>query len=83
MWFVCLRQFVALVNDSPTLTKLANSSLYPLLYVVQQFIHWLFMAYSLVPFCLLTYDKWLRVSHRETSQVMSKTTELLCLSVTS
>uniref|UniRef100_A0A674MVF3 Lysophospholipid acyltransferase 5 n=1 Tax=Takifugu rubripes TaxID=31033 RepID=A0A674MVF3_TAKRU len=55
------KQFVALVNDSPTLTKLANSSLYPLLYVVQQFIHWLFMAYSLVPFCLLTYDKWLRV----------------------
>lgn len=56
---------MALVNDSPTLRKLAHSSLYPLLYVLQQFIHWLFMAYSLVPFCLLTYDKWLRVSRRE------------------
>lgn len=76
MWFVCLfvclRQFVALVNDSPTLRKLANSSLYPLLYVVQQFIHWLFMAYSLVPFCLLTYDKWLRVSLRDPPRLCQK-----------
>lgn len=72
MWFVCLRQFVALVNDSPTLTKLANSSLYPLFYVVQQFIHWLFMAYSLVPFCLLTYDKWLRVSQGNPPRLCQK-----------
>lgn len=76
--FVCVRQYVALVNDSPTLTKLANSSLYPLIYVVQQFIHWLFMAYSLVPFCLLTYDKWLKVGHSETSQVLS---QIMCPSV--
>lgn len=60
---VCVRQLVALVNDSPTLTRLANSPLYPLIYVVQQFFHWLFMAYSLVPFCLLSYDKWLKVRH--------------------
>ncbi|CAF97830.1 unnamed protein product, partial [Tetraodon nigroviridis] len=55
------KRFASLVNDSPTLTRLANSSLYPLIYVVQQFLHWFFMAYSLVPFCLLTYDKWLKV----------------------
>ncbi|XP_026226380.1 lysophospholipid acyltransferase 5 isoform X1 [Anabas testudineus] len=55
------RQAQALVRDSPLLTKLANSSLYPLIYVVQQFIHWLFMGYSLVPFCLFAYDKWLKV----------------------
>uniref|UniRef100_A0A3Q3KR76 Lysophospholipid acyltransferase 5 n=1 Tax=Monopterus albus TaxID=43700 RepID=A0A3Q3KR76_MONAL len=51
----------ALVTDSPLLTKLANSALYPLIYVVQQIIHWFFMGYSLVPFCLFTYDKWLKV----------------------
>nr|XP_043890442.1 lysophospholipid acyltransferase 5 isoform X1 [Solea senegalensis] len=55
------RQAHALVRDSPLLTKLANSPLYPLIYVVQQFIHWLFMGYPLVPFCLFTYDKWLKV----------------------
>ncbi|TKS82245.1 Lysophospholipid acyltransferase 5 [Collichthys lucidus] len=55
------RQALALVRDSPLLTKLANSALYPLIYVVQQFIHWLFMGYPLVPFCLFTYDKWLKV----------------------
>lgn len=81
MFFVCLTQFGALVNDSPTLTKLANSSLYPLIYVVQQFVHWLFMAYSLVPFCLLTYDKWLKVSHLETSQATAKPIQISCLSV--
>lgn len=59
---VCVWQAQALVNDSPTLSKLANSSLYPLLYVVQQFIHWLFMGYALVPFCLFTYEKWLKVT---------------------
>uniref|UniRef100_A0A8C4EE53 Lysophospholipid acyltransferase 5 n=1 Tax=Dicentrarchus labrax TaxID=13489 RepID=A0A8C4EE53_DICLA len=55
------RQALALVRDSPLLTKLANSPLYPLIYVVQQFLHWLFMGYPLVPFCLFTYDKWLKV----------------------
>ncbi|XP_029592440.1 lysophospholipid acyltransferase 5-like isoform X2 [Salvelinus namaycush] len=55
------RQAQALVRDSPLLTRLANSPLYPLIYLVQQFIHWLFMGYPLVPFCLFTYDKWLRV----------------------
>ncbi|KAM4600839.1 lysophospholipid acyltransferase 5 [Polymixia lowei] len=55
------RQAQALVKDSPLLTRLANSPLYPLIYVVQQFIHWLFMGYPLVPFCLFTYDKWLKV----------------------
>ncbi|XP_063054901.1 lysophospholipid acyltransferase 5 isoform X1 [Engraulis encrasicolus] len=52
---------MALVKDSPVLTKLANSPLYPAIYVVQQFIHWLFMGYPLVPFGLFTYDKWLKV----------------------
>lgn len=61
---VCVRQAQALVRDSPLLTKLANSALYPLIYVVQQFIHWLFMGYPLVPFCLFTYDKWLKVTYR-------------------
>uniref|UniRef100_A0A7N8XNZ1 Lysophospholipid acyltransferase 5 n=1 Tax=Mastacembelus armatus TaxID=205130 RepID=A0A7N8XNZ1_9TELE len=55
------RQAQALVRDSPALTKLANSAFYPIIYVVQQFIHWLFMGYSLVPFCLFAYDKWLKV----------------------
>ncbi|KAM3872876.1 lysophospholipid acyltransferase 5 [Diretmus argenteus] len=55
------RQFQALVRDSPVLTKLTSGALYPLIYGVQQFIHWLFMGYALVPFCLLTYDKWLKV----------------------
>ncbi|XP_028984858.1 lysophospholipid acyltransferase 5 isoform X1 [Betta splendens] len=55
------RQAQALVRDSPALTKLANSWLYPLIYVVQQLIHWLFMGYSLVPFCLFAYDRWLKV----------------------
>ncbi|XP_030605883.1 lysophospholipid acyltransferase 5 [Archocentrus centrarchus] len=55
------RQAQALVRDSPTLTKLANSALYPLIYVVQQFIHWLFMGYPLVAFCIFSYDKWLKV----------------------
>lgn len=54
-------QTQALVRDSPVLTSIAQGPLYPLLYVVQQTIHWLFMGYSLVPFCLFTYDKWLKV----------------------
>ncbi|XP_023129911.1 lysophospholipid acyltransferase 5 [Amphiprion ocellaris] len=55
------RQAQALVRDSPLLTRLASSPLYPFIYVVQQFIHWLFMGYPLVAFCLFTYDKWLKV----------------------
>ncbi|KAM4579938.1 lysophospholipid acyltransferase 5 isoform 2-T2 [Odontesthes bonariensis] len=55
------RQALALVRDSPLLTNLAKSPLYPLIYVVQQFFHWLFMGYPLVAFCLFTYDKWLKV----------------------
>uniref|UniRef100_A0A8C5HQW5 Lysophospholipid acyltransferase 5 n=1 Tax=Gouania willdenowi TaxID=441366 RepID=A0A8C5HQW5_GOUWI len=52
---------LALVKDSPLLTKVSNSALYPLIYIIQQFVHWLFMGYPLVPFCLFTYDKWLKV----------------------
>ncbi|XP_031432195.1 lysophospholipid acyltransferase 5 isoform X2 [Clupea harengus] len=55
------KQAMALVKDSPLLTSLANSPLYPFIYGVQQFVHWLFMGYPLVPFCLFTYDKWLKV----------------------
>ncbi|TRZ01736.1 hypothetical protein DNTS_032285, partial [Danionella cerebrum] len=55
------KQTQSLVRDSPLLTAITQSPLYPLLYVVQQTIHWLFMGYSLVPFCLFTYDKWLKV----------------------
>ncbi|KAJ4923183.1 hypothetical protein JOQ06_022711, partial [Pogonophryne albipinna] len=55
--------------------QLANSPLYPLIYLVQQFFHWLFMGYPLVPFCLFTFDKWLKgiggVS-RENSGVRTK-----------
>ncbi|KAG9344957.1 hypothetical protein JZ751_009497 [Albula glossodonta] len=55
------KQALSLVKDSPMLTQLSNSSVYPLIYCVQQVIHWLFMGYPLVPFCLFTYDKWLKV----------------------
>ncbi|XP_036394096.1 lysophospholipid acyltransferase 5 [Megalops cyprinoides] len=55
------RKAMALVKDSPLLTRLSVSPLYPLIYCVQQFVHWLFMGYPLVPFCLFTYDKWLKV----------------------
>lgn len=54
-------QVQAIINDSPKLMAVANSPLYPLIYIVQQFIHWLFMGYPLVAFCLFTYDKWLKV----------------------
>lgn len=65
MKLLCLfaGQAQALVRDSPQLTRLANSPLYPLIYVIQQFFHWLFMGYPLVAFCLFTYDKWLKVTH--------------------
>lgn len=62
MCCVFVSQARALVRDCPLLTKVANSALYPLIYVVQQFFHWLFMGYSLIPFCLFTYDKWLKVT---------------------
>ncbi|XP_033837541.1 lysophospholipid acyltransferase 5 [Periophthalmus magnuspinnatus] len=55
------RQAQALVRDSPVLSRLAHSALYPLIYVVQQFMHWFLMGYSLMPFCLFSYDKWLKV----------------------
>uniref|UniRef100_A0A8B9GZM0 Lysophospholipid acyltransferase 5 n=1 Tax=Astyanax mexicanus TaxID=7994 RepID=A0A8B9GZM0_ASTMX len=55
------KQAQTIVKDSPLLTSIANGPLYPLVYLVQQFIHWLFMGYPLVPFCLFTYDKWLKV----------------------
>uniref|UniRef100_A0A8C6WYG0 Lysophospholipid acyltransferase 5 n=1 Tax=Neogobius melanostomus TaxID=47308 RepID=A0A8C6WYG0_9GOBI len=55
------RQAQALVRDSPVLSSMANSALYPVIYVVQQFIHWFLMGYSLMPFCLFYYDKWLQV----------------------
>ncbi|XP_047667422.1 lysophospholipid acyltransferase 5 isoform X2 [Tachysurus fulvidraco] len=55
------KQAQAIIKDSPKLMAVANSPLYPLIYIVQQFIHWLFMGYPLVAFCLFTYDKWLKV----------------------
>uniref|UniRef100_A0A673IGK5 Lysophospholipid acyltransferase 5 n=1 Tax=Sinocyclocheilus rhinocerous TaxID=307959 RepID=A0A673IGK5_9TELE len=55
------KQAQSLVRDSPLLASIAQSHLYPFVYVVQQLIHWLFMGYPLVPFCLFTYDKWLKV----------------------
>ncbi|KAI2655360.1 Lysophospholipid acyltransferase 5 [Labeo rohita] len=55
------KQAQSLVRDSPLLTSIAQGPLYPFVYVVQQLIHWLFMGYPLVPFCLFTYDKWLKV----------------------
>ncbi|XP_066539044.1 lysophospholipid acyltransferase 5 isoform X1 [Hoplias malabaricus] len=55
------KQAQTLVKDSPMLSDFAKGPFYPLIYVVQQFIHWVFMGYSLVPFCLFTYDKWLKV----------------------
>ncbi|XP_028665777.1 lysophospholipid acyltransferase 5 [Erpetoichthys calabaricus] len=56
------RQVEALIKDSPTLTTLTqNMFLRPILYVVQQLIHWLFMGYPLVAFCLFTWDKWSKV----------------------
>uniref|UniRef100_A0A8C2C2D9 Lysophospholipid acyltransferase 5 n=1 Tax=Cyprinus carpio TaxID=7962 RepID=A0A8C2C2D9_CYPCA len=55
------KQAQSLVRDSPLLASVAQSHLYPFVYVIQQLIHWLFMGYPLVPFCLFTYDKWLKV----------------------
>lgn len=51
-----------LVRDSPLLSTLASITvLQPIFYVLQQTNHWMFMGYSLVPFCLFTWDKWMKV----------------------
>lgn len=71
LFFFSVFQAQALVRDSPSLTKLANSALYPVIYVVQQFIHWLFMGYPLVAFCLFTYDKWLKVTSKSRRSTLS------------
>ncbi|XP_015669514.1 lysophospholipid acyltransferase 5 isoform X2 [Protobothrops mucrosquamatus] len=56
------RQAIKLVNDSPFLSALAsNIILRPFFYVIQQTIHWMFMGYSLVPFCLFSLEKWIKV----------------------
>uniref|UniRef100_A0A8V0ZVH7 Lysophospholipid acyltransferase 5 n=1 Tax=Gallus gallus TaxID=9031 RepID=A0A8V0ZVH7_CHICK len=56
------RQVINLVRDSPTLSTLASiTALQPIFYVLQQTNHWMFMGYSLVPFCLFTWDKWMKV----------------------
>ncbi|XP_068111367.1 lysophospholipid acyltransferase 5 [Hyperolius riggenbachi] len=56
------KQAIELVRDSPLLSMIGSIPvLRPPIYVVQQFIHWLFMGYPLVPFCLFTWDKWLKV----------------------
>ncbi|KAG8130204.1 putative Lysophospholipid acyltransferase 5-like protein [Naja naja] len=56
------RQAIKLVNDSPFLSALAsNIILRPFFYLIQQTIHWMFMGYSLVPFCLFSWEKWIKV----------------------
>ncbi|KFV86538.1 Lysophospholipid acyltransferase 5, partial [Struthio camelus australis] len=56
------RQVINLVRDSPLLSTLASITvLRPIFYVLQQANHWMFMGYSLVPFCLFTWDKWMKV----------------------
>ncbi|KAI1242170.1 Lysophospholipid acyltransferase 5, partial [Lamprotornis superbus] len=56
------RQVMNLVRDSPALSTLASITvLRPIFYVLQQTNHWMFMGYSLVPFCLFTWDKWMKV----------------------
>ncbi|KAJ7413595.1 Lysophospholipid acyltransferase 5 [Willisornis vidua] len=56
------RQVINLVRDSPALSTLASITLLrPIFYVLQQTNHWMFMGYSLVPFCLFTWDKWMKV----------------------
>eukprot|EP00074_Homo_sapiens_P108000 XP_024304561.1 lysophospholipid acyltransferase 5 isoform X1 [Homo sapiens] len=55
-------QAARLIQESPTLSKLAAITvLQPFYYLVQQTIHWLFMGYSMTAFCLFTWDKWLKV----------------------
>ncbi|XP_006273462.1 lysophospholipid acyltransferase 5 isoform X2 [Alligator mississippiensis] len=56
------KQVVSLVRNSPALSTLASITvLKPVFYVLQQTNHWMFMGYSLVSFCLFTWDKWLKV----------------------
>ncbi|XP_061492714.1 lysophospholipid acyltransferase 5 isoform X2 [Rhineura floridana] len=56
------RQVINLIQDSPPLATLASITiLRPLFYVIQQAVHWMFMGYSLVPFCLFGWEKWLKV----------------------
>ncbi|XP_077201863.1 lysophospholipid acyltransferase 5 [Paroedura picta] len=56
------RQVISLVRDSPPLNKLSSITiLRPLFYLIQQLNHWMFMGYSLVPFCLFTWEKWIKV----------------------
>nr|XP_033780056.1 lysophospholipid acyltransferase 5 isoform X1 [Geotrypetes seraphini] len=56
------KQIIELVHKSPLLTQLTSTPALNLpLYIAQQSIHWLCMGYALVPFCLFTWDKWLRV----------------------
>ncbi|NP_001087473.1 lysophosphatidylcholine acyltransferase 3 S homeolog [Xenopus laevis] len=56
------RQAVELIRDSPLLSHICSIPLLrPVIYVLQQCIHWLFMGYPLIPFCLFTWDKWLKV----------------------
>ncbi|KAM6471012.1 lysophospholipid acyltransferase 5 isoform 1-T1 [Liasis olivaceus] len=56
------RQTISLINNSPFLAALASSIiLRPFFYVIQQTIHWMFMGYSLVPFCLFSWEKWIKV----------------------
>ncbi|XP_053306525.1 lysophospholipid acyltransferase 5 [Spea bombifrons] len=56
------KQAMELVRDSPLLSRICSVPLLrPVFYVVQQFFHWFFMGYPLVPFCLFTWDKWIKV----------------------
>ncbi|KAG8435770.1 hypothetical protein GDO86_013639 [Hymenochirus boettgeri] len=55
------RQTMDLIKASPLNVILSMPLLKPVLYMVQQCFHWLFMGYPLVPFCLFTWDKWLKV----------------------
>uniref|UniRef100_A0A8D0HCX7 Lysophospholipid acyltransferase 5 n=1 Tax=Sphenodon punctatus TaxID=8508 RepID=A0A8D0HCX7_SPHPU len=56
------RQLINLARDSPPLSALASVTvLRPLFYVLQQTVHLMFMGYSLVPFCLFTWEKWIKV----------------------
>lgn len=56
------RQFRDMVQDSPFLYNLTSMTIMKFVfYVIQQIIHWFHMGYSLVPFCLFTWEKWIKV----------------------
>ncbi|XP_060618574.2 lysophospholipid acyltransferase 5 isoform X1 [Anolis sagrei] len=56
------RQMISLVQDSKLLTALTSVTiLRPVFYGLQQAVHWMFMGYSLVPFCLFSWEKWIKV----------------------